>query len=145
MEQFGLASPLNPDFRLYLLAVSRMNKWGHCPFRPGELLRLLNVSRPTFRKAMRTLQSAKLIAPESTALCVALSSQAIRRNDRSEKRCAEPSHLDTQECMWVHGKGWEHKPGYWQGILDDPERRQRYGEEIQYSRTITETVILRSR
>jgi hypothetical protein len=145
LEQFGMASPLPPSFRLYLLAVSRINRWGHAPFRPGELVRLLGVSKPTFRSAMRSLQRAKMVSPDSTALCVALSSQAIRRADRSNRRCAEPRHLDVQELMWVHGYGWEKRPDQWQNILNDPGQREHYASEIQYSRTITETVTIRSR
>jgi hypothetical protein len=143
LEQFGMSSPLPPPMRLYLLAASRVNKWGHCPFRPGELLRLLGVSRPTLRSSMRSLQAAKMAAPDSTALCVVLSAQAIRRADRSERRCAEPKHLDCQERMWVHSKGWEPHQGFWHETLNNPDWRQKAVAQITQTRTVTETTTVR--
>jgi hypothetical protein len=144
LEAFGRSTTLPTAFRLYLLAVARVNRWGHCPFGRGELRTLLGVSRPTLTAAMKSLQSTKMAAQESTPLCVVLSARAIRRADRSDTRCAEPGHFGRQELMWVHGYGWESGPGTWQGMLHDPMGRQRLTVEITRMRTtVTETETVR--
>jgi hypothetical protein len=145
LEAFGMATTLPTAFRLYLLAVARVNRWGHCPFHRGELRTLLGVSQPTLRQAMNSLESTKMTSPESSSLCVVLSARAIRRADRSDVRCTEPDHFGKQELMWIHGHGWEDKPGDWHQALNHPQQRQQIVAAVTRMRTTvteTETVTL---
>lgn len=139
LEQFAKSRRIPAPMRLYFLAASRVNRWGHCAFRQAEIKQTLGVSQPTLRSALDSLKSAGMAAPDSTYLCVVLSARLVRRADRSEYRCAEPSHLGRQELMWMHDFGWEETVGQWQRMLHNPAERRTVAAQITRTRTVTET------
>jgi hypothetical protein len=100
--------------RLYFLAAARMNIWGHAPFKPREIRQILKISEPTKNKAIESLKTGKVIAPESTYLCIVLDAGVVRRADRATHTCIEPSHVDRQRLMWAAGFGWETREKQWQ-------------------------------
>lgn len=140
LEEFGLSASLKPDFRIFLLASARSNRWGHCPFGQGELLALLGVSLNTMKKGIDSLVKAGITSPDSTPMCIVLSGRVIRRADRSDRCCSEPKHFNRQRRMWIHGSGWgwEPKEGFWQDALNDTVKRQ--GIAAEFTRTTTTTV-----
>jgi hypothetical protein len=103
-------------WRLYGVCAARANKWGHARFMPGELNRGLGVVEETRRKAMNTLKSMQIIAPDSTTQCIVLSSLFFRRAVRVEP-CFEPKHARCKDLMWNAAAGWEAAPGEWQNTL----------------------------
>jgi hypothetical protein len=109
--------------RIWFMAAARANVYGHAPFAPRELEKLLgDVSKPRRLAAIRSLKSSQMIAPESTSLCIVLNSEWIRRADRSYKTCIEPSHLERQNLMWTHSYGWESGQYEWHAFVNDPAR-----------------------
>jgi hypothetical protein len=140
LEEFGLSPNLRPDFRIFLLATARSNRWGHCPFGKGELISLLDVSLNTMKKGLGSLVDAGMASPDSTPLCITLSARVVRRDDRASRRCIEPAHFNLQERMWVHGMGWEPEAGLWQSELNDPDVRREHAARFKATRTTTTTV-----
>lgn len=142
MMEFAEAQPLPTPMRLFFLCSARANKWGHAAFKPGEMQKLLKCSKPARLRAMASLQSAQLIAPQSTTLCVVLSGAAYRRGDRADKPCLEPGHEDRQKRQWIHyvePDGWEPEPGYWHEKINDPASEARTAELIAEHKTRTKT------
>jgi hypothetical protein len=124
IEALAASENLTPQTRLLLLAQSRMNRWGHCPFRQGELLSLVGKDRKTVKSAMDALIQAGIFSPDSTAACLVLPARAYRRNDRATQHCTEEKHFNRQERMWVDKDfGWEEYPGQWHEYLADHERK----------------------
>ena len=143
LAEFGMSTTLALPFRLYMLGMSRINKWGHAPFHRGEMLSLLGCARQRIKPTINSLISAKILSPQSTRLCLVYTSRLVRRTDRSEVRCTEPDHLGRQERMWVHGLGWERSEGDWQATLNDPAERAGLITEVIRTRTTTDTETVR--
>ena len=142
------STSLPTAMRLFMLASARSNYWGHAPFDSWEICKTLGVSRPAMRSAIDSLKSGKVIAPESTRLCIVLSAAVVRRADKAYRPCIEPTHVDRQRRMWVAGVGWETSEGEWQAIVGNPAtaalvakrttRKRRVVEEV---RTVEEVAV----
>lgn len=119
MARMGTEKSLPVPMRLWAICVSRANVWGHAHFRPKELSETLGrVNEDTRLKAIKTLKSARLIAPASDSLCIVLDAGTIRRGDRSTIACSR--HPGLERRMWVAQMDpmWEPYDGAWQGMLD---------------------------
>jgi len=139
LAAIGLSGSLPTASKLDYLCRARMNRWGHAPFEQGEMRVVLGgVTRATRNKALESLRRAKIIAPESTPLCVVLSSLVYRRADRMTTQCKEPGHAGMERLMWNHVTGWEEEPDYYQKMLDDPDGYAHVVKLIR-TRTVTET------
>lgn len=138
LAEIGASTSLHADMRLFFLCASRANVWGHAAFMPGEMQRLLGCSEKTRRRALQSLRSAKIAAPQSTPLCVVLSASVWRRGNRATQTCIDPSHLDRQRLMWVADYGWEEQPGEWHELVRQPHSHLLYAERKR--RVITTTV-----
>jgi hypothetical protein len=99
------STTLPTAMRLFMLASAKSNYWGHSPFGSSEICDTLGISRQVRDKAFTSLKSARVIAPESSRLCVVLSAAIVRRADRTYKTCIEPKHVDRQKRVWVAGIG----------------------------------------
>lgn len=121
-ELMGIAesTSLPTAMRLFMLASARSNYWGHAPFGNREICQTLGISGPTRRAAIRSLISGKVIAPESTHLCIALSAAVVRKADKAYRTCIEPKHVDRQRRMWVASIGWESSEGEWHATVNNP-------------------------
>jgi hypothetical protein len=123
---------LPTTWRLYGACAARANRWGHAGFYPGELDKVIGCKDDTRRRAMQTLKSGKIIAPESTTLCIVLSALIFRRSGQVIP-CFEPKHRDCRDLMWVPSQDppWERVPGEWHGQLQ--------AGTVTLSRTTTKT------
>jgi hypothetical protein len=124
LEKFGTSVNLPPSQRLQNLAQSRMNRWGHCPFFPGEMRVLVACDPRTLKKAIDSMKKAGMFAEESTEECIVFSSLGFRRADRSNDTCMERGHMNRKRRMWVHGWGWEPEEGAWVELLKDGDTRK---------------------
>jgi hypothetical protein len=135
------STTLPTAMRLFMLASARSNYWGHAPFRKDDICDVLGINRRTRLNAINSLISGKVIAPESTHLCLTLSAAVVRRGDKAYKTCIEPKHVDCQRRMWVAGIGWETSEGEWQATVSNPSsaalvatrttRKTRVVEEVE--------------
>lgn len=140
MLDIASSSNLPMPMRLYMLACSRANIWGHAPFLRGELGETLKANTNTLRRSRTALIKGKVIAPESTNLCIVLSHHAWTRSDSSMIRCSEPHHALRQELRWAAGWGWESEPGEWAKLVIDPRGAERYAQRItETTETVTTT------
>jgi hypothetical protein len=140
LQDIAESTTLPTAMRLYFLAAARSNMWGHAPFGRKEICDILGISEPTRRKAIDSLRLGKVIAPESTHLCVALSAAVIRRGDRAYRTCIEPSHFDCQRLMWAAGFGWETSEGQWQANVNDGQASAVIARRTTRKRRIVEEV-----
>ena len=139
----GEKSALPTAMKLYFICLARTNRWGHAPFIPGELGRLLGGVTPKTRKdAIKSLKYARIAAPESTSLCIVLNCELSRRADRATHTCIEPTHLDRQRFLWGSSFGWEDEPDAWHSTINDPELRELVIARRTRTRTVTETEIV---
>jgi hypothetical protein len=143
LMEIATSTSLPTAMRLYFACAARANRWGHAPFMPGEMRRVLRVSANTQKSAIQSLVSAKLAAPQSTAMCVALDAEAYRRGDRANRTCIEPGHVEQQKLMWVHSLGWEEYPGCWHERVLDRDAGIQWFKEVTRTKTITETETVR--
>jgi hypothetical protein len=143
------STSLPPAMRLFMLASARSNYWGHAPFSSGEICTTLGISAPTRRAAIASLKSGKVIAPESTHLCLVLSAAVVRSADKAYKTCIEPTHVECQRRMWVAGIGWEDQERQWQQVVNDPgaapvlaKRTTRKRQVIEEVETVEEVLVV---
>jgi hypothetical protein len=120
LEHIGTSTSLTPDFRLYFICASRANVWGYAAFMQGEMRELLGCSERTRQRALHSLRSARIAAPELTHLCVVLSASVWRRGGRFTQTCIEPGHLQRQRLMWTPDTGWETEQGDWHKLVTHP-------------------------
>jgi hypothetical protein len=132
------STTLPTAMRLFMLASARSNYWGHAPFSRKEICETLGISEPTRRTAIDSLKSGKVIAPESTHLCIVLSAAIVRRADRTYKTCIERKHVDRQKLMWIGGEGWETRVGEWLEAINDPARALMIAKRITRKRRVVE-------
>jgi hypothetical protein len=127
--------------KLYFLCSARANTWGHAAFEQGELQKLLKCSRAARIRAFASLESAQLIAPDSTPLCIVLTGAIYRRGDRTPTPCREPSHKGKRDLIWIHYPefGWEERPGQWASMINRDDGREYAKRVIAEHRTTTKT------
>jgi hypothetical protein len=92
------------------------------------------------RAAINSLKSGKVIAPESTRLCIVLSAAIVRRADKAYRPCIEPTHVDSQRRMWVAGIGWEPAEGHWQETVSNPTTAALVAKRTTRKRRVVEEV-----
>jgi hypothetical protein len=136
IEEYAYCTTLPTAMRVNYACLARMNRWGHCPFMRGELRTMLGVTVNTLKKSLESLRRGRLIAPQSSAMCVVFNAEAVRRNDRATHLCTEETHAGLQQCMWMRSSGWETGPGEWDGMINDAAARELL---IKRTRTRTET------
>ncbi|MEV5983602.1 hypothetical protein AB0L85_01070 [Streptomyces sp. NPDC052051] len=94
-ESMGAISDLSVDFRLYLIAIDRMNRVGHAHFDKGELQAALpDIKSPrTIHAAISKLETAGMLAPKSNirSLIVPTDKTAHDMNKRGAK-CPRDCH-----------------------------------------------------
>jgi hypothetical protein len=132
------STTLPTAMRLFMLASARSNYWGHAPFGRDDICSLLGINRRTRLNAINSLISGKVIAPESTNLCLVLSAAVVRRTDKAYQSCAEQKHADRQRRMWVAGIGWEAREGEWQAAVSNPATAAIVATRITRKRRIVE-------
>jgi hypothetical protein len=126
---------LPTSWRLYGICAARTNRWGHASFRAGELDKILGCKDDTRRKAMDTLRSGQIVAPDSTHLCVVLSALFWRKAG-SGIQCYEEKHAEHRDRLWVPYWGYEDEPGQWHSMLQGREPFST--EPFRMTRTVTE-------
>jgi hypothetical protein len=131
------STSLPPAMRLFMLASAKSNYWGHAPFGRKEICETLGISEPTRRAAIASLKSGKVIAPESTHLCLVLSAVVVRRADKAYRTCIEPTHVDCQRRMWVADNGWETSERQWQQTVNRITRKRTVVEEVETIEEVT--------
>jgi hypothetical protein len=118
----ALAGADMPSYvRLMFACFAKANVNGHCPFAPGEMKKTLGgeaIQRSAVRWALCKLISQGIAAPESTTRCVVLDASLYSRGDNRPWTCQV--HGERSQLKWVHGLGWELKPGSWDKWLGDP-------------------------
>ena len=125
MMQLASETSLHPSFRLYGAVIARANKDGHAAFAPNELSAILvgrdgqPASDKKRRAAINSLKSAKVIAPNSTSLCIVIDAHLNQRADRSDRVCKEPAHARCDQLKWLSDYGYEPSPGYWRDLLSN--------------------------
>lgn len=103
---------MNMAWRVWTLAVIRMNNWGHAGFKPGELALLATgedtrSTRGMVSKAIKNLGEMGWIKPPagefgSTQHCIIVNPRwAYRGAGRASNfLCAEPTHFGRQKERW---------------------------------------------
>ena len=100
---------MSVPWRMWELALAKMNNYGHAPFHTDELVRLCcgTVNRSNVqavRRGMKTLAEMGRIAPVgdkgSTLLCVMVNpslAQRVAGKGNYKYLCSEPSHMDIRQ------------------------------------------------
>jgi transposase InsO family protein len=142
MMQLATETSLPPSFRLYGAVVARANIWGHAAFAPGELSRILRdrsgdpCSDKVRRGAINALKSAKVVAPNSTSLCVVIDAHLNQRADRATRPCKESKHSQCDYLVWLSDYGYESSRDAWKGALAETTPG---GAMLKLKRTTTTT------
>jgi hypothetical protein len=102
---------MNGPWRVWEAALRRLNNYGHAPFRPGELTKIVcGVDTPSNRNRVRNwmkgLAAMGRIAPlakgGSTQLCILINNHVANRGAGKpmDFMCWEPSHADCRKRHW---------------------------------------------
>jgi hypothetical protein len=125
--------------RLWFMCCARANRWNHAPFMPQEMRDLLGCSPNTMKSGLDSLKSARLVAPDSTPMCVVLAVEVYRRGDRANRTCIEVSHVDRQVNVWSQALGWEARQGAWDELMGMEPAQRSSIMEMEITR-VTETI-----
>lgn len=105
-------------WRIWELALGRMNNWGHAGFRRDELATLATgkreadverIDRQRVWKYVKVLKAMGRIAPASTSLCLVVRhdlAQRPRGKGSYGDLCCEPAHHDLRLKVWEPAHGW---------------------------------------
>jgi hypothetical protein len=105
---------MSAPWRLWELALCRMNNWGHAAFDVDELEMLVcgckgKSERQVLKRAFDTLIDLGRISPESTTLCVVVNTDLWARGAGKgawDHACSEPSHRAHRRHRWSGKQGW---------------------------------------
>lgn len=110
---------MNGPWRVWEAVLHRLNNYGHAPFRPGELAKIVcgadtPSNRNRVRDWMKGLAAMERIAPlgpgESTQLCILVNTHVAYRGAGKAMNfmCWEPSHADIRKMRWPDGDVYEY-------------------------------------
>jgi hypothetical protein len=102
---------MNGPWRVWTVALARLNNYGHAPFRPGELAEKVcgkdtPSNRDRVRDWLKALAAMGWIKPlgrgGSTQLCLMIHSEVANRGagKATDYVCWEPSHADIRKHAW---------------------------------------------
>jgi hypothetical protein len=109
---------MSGPWRVWEIALYRMNNWGHAPFGPGELATLACGKDTPSNRAMvhrwiRVLAEMGRIKPEggfgSTQLCIIVNHLHVKRDSgrASSHLCSEPAHFGYHKRSWPDARTWD--------------------------------------
>jgi hypothetical protein len=117
---------MSVPWRIWEIALGRMNNWGHAGFERDELASLIT-GKPTagntwgpenavgrserdlIWKYIRVLKQMGRIAPASTSLCLVVSHDIVTRprgKGGYDDLCCEPGHMRFRRMSWEPSTGW---------------------------------------
>lgn len=117
---------MSVPWRIWEIALGRMNNFGHAGFERDELASLVTgkpmardswspenavgrVERQLVAKYVRVLKDMGRIAPTSTSLCVVVRHDIVTRprgKGGYDDMCSEPSHMRVRRMAWEPPHGW---------------------------------------
>ena len=112
-------------WRLWKIALGKMNNWGHAGFEKDELASLIT-GKPTLGNAwgpenavgrterqlvwkyLKVLKDMGRIAPASTSLCIVVRHDIVTGRGKGgyDHLCCEPAHMKVRRMVWEPPTGW---------------------------------------